>query len=187
MISGAIDPPIHRGRQSTGRWSIQLGHNDGPSPYTGRMIDGAVSRVVAAAVGLAVAVVTGCAPQVDGGGSASMSAGTPTSAAPAGVRAVGPDEFAAAIAEPERVTINVHVPYEGDITGTDLSIPFDQITEQVSRLPSDRDTPLAVYCRSGRMSEIAADTLTNLGYANILDLQGGMQAWRDSGRPVTWR
>nr|WP_237159466.1 hypothetical protein [Mycolicibacterium rhodesiae] len=37
-------------------------------------------------------------------------------------RSIGPQQFAEAIAAPERVTINVHVPYEGDIAGTDLSI-----------------------------------------------------------------
>jgi len=101
-------------------------------------------------------------------------------------RSVGPQQFAEIIAVPERVTINVHVPYEGDIAGTDLSIPFDQITAQINRLPALRSTPLAVYCRTGRMSTIAATTLANLGYRDVVELAGGMQAWQQSGRTLVW-
>lgn len=68
---------------------------------------------------------------------------------PAGARIVGPDKLAAVMAESGRVTINVHVPYEGDIAGTDLSIPFDQITELGDLLPQQRSTPLAIYCHTG--------------------------------------
>jgi phage shock protein E len=102
-------------------------------------------------------------------------------------RSVGPQQFAEVIAAPERVTINVHVPYEGDIAGTDLSLPFDQIEAQTNRLPTVRSTPLAVYCRTGRMSTIAATTLANLGYHDVVELAGGMQAWEQSGRTLVWR
>jgi rhodanese-related sulfurtransferase len=99
-------------------------------------------------------------------------------------RLVDPPEFAAKIAEPGRVTVNVHVPFEGDIAGTDLSIPFDQITAQAGRLPADRDTGLAIYCRSGPMSAIAAERLRDLGYTDVVELSGGMRAWQADGRQL---
>lgn len=99
-------------------------------------------------------------------------------------RLVDPDEFSAVIAEPDRVTVNVHVPFEGDIAGTDLSIPFDQIAAQAGRLPADRSTRLAIYCRSGPMSAIAAETLRDLGYTDVVELRGGMRAWQTDGRPL---
>ncbi|WKG02504.1 rhodanese-like domain-containing protein [Mycolicibacterium sp. HK-90] len=100
-------------------------------------------------------------------------------------RLVGPDEFATAIAESDRLTINVHVPFEGDIAGTDLSIPFDRIAEQADRLPSDRDAPIAIYCRTGPMSATAAEALRSLGYTDVVELKGGMKAWQASGRNLT--
>ncbi|MCV7068838.1 rhodanese-like domain-containing protein [Mycolicibacterium farcinogenes] len=100
-------------------------------------------------------------------------------------RLVGADEFASAIAESDRLTINVHVPFEGDIAGTDLSIPFDRIAEQADRLPSDRDAPIAIYCRTGPMSATAAEALRSLGYTDVVELKGGMKAWQASGRPLT--
>lgn len=100
-------------------------------------------------------------------------------------RLVDSDEFADMVAQADRVTINVHVPFEGDIAGTDLSIPFDQIDANAGRLPADRSTGLAIYCRSGPMSTIAAETLHNLGYTDVVELRGGMRAWQADGHPLT--
>ncbi|MDY6999558.1 MAG: rhodanese-like domain-containing protein [Actinomycetota bacterium] len=101
-----------------------------------------------------------------------------------GIRTVGPQQFEQAIDDPDRVVINVHVPYEGEIAGTDLFIPFDQIEAQQDRLPTDRGVPLAVYCRSDHMSETAVQTLSELGFHDIVELDGGMVAWESSGRAL---
>ena len=97
-------------------------------------------------------------------------------------RTVSPSEFEKVIVGPETVVINVHVPFEGEITGTDLFLPFDAIA--VDGLPRDRSTELAIYCRTGRMSAVAATELLALGYTNIVELEGGMQAWLASGRQL---
>lgn len=121
---------------------------------------------------------------VAGCGSPGVDNEPPPTSAPASSRLLAPGEFAEAIADPARTTINVHVPFEGALPGTDLMIPFDQIERQDSELPSDRTTPLAVYCLSGRMSAEAAQTLENLGYTAIADLKGGMREWQASGRAL---
>ncbi|MCL4289294.1 MAG: rhodanese-like domain-containing protein [Thermoleophilia bacterium] len=95
-----------------------------------------------------------------------------------------PAEFELAVADPKTVAINVHVPDEGSIEGTELSIPFDHVEELAGELPADRSTPLAVYCMSGRMSAVAVETLSELGYAHVVELGGGMVAWQATGRPV---
>jgi rhodanese-related sulfurtransferase len=94
---------------------------------------------------------------------------------------VGPSAFAERIGEPGVVTINVHVPDQGSIAGTDLTIPFDEIATS-SALPSDLGTPLAVYCRSGNMSADAVRDLQALGYTDIVELDGGFNAWVAAGR-----
>jgi rhodanese-related sulfurtransferase len=71
---------------------------------------------------------------------------------------ISADELHTLLQNKDFVFINVHIPFEGDIADTDLSIPYDQITEPVnlSQLPADQDAKIVLYCRSGRMSEIAA-------------------------------
>ena len=86
--------------------------------------------------------------------------------------------------EPAMV-INVHVPYEGELAGTDAFIPYDKIRDD-PRLPEDKGTELLLYCRSGRMSEEAAVDLHEEGYTNIAHLEGGMKAWEASGRQVIY-
>jgi rhodanese-related sulfurtransferase len=79
--------------------------------------------------------------------------------------------------------INVHVPFEGDIAGTDLSIPYDQIEQNLDKLP-DKNAKIVLYCRSDRMSNIAAKILVDLGYANIYNLDGGMVDWEGAGLSI---
>ncbi len=102
---------------------------------------------------------------------------------PASPQLVDPEVFESRIEAPGVVTINVHTPNEGSIAGTELTVAFDEIAES-GELPDDRSTPLAVYCRSGNMSVAAVDDLEALGFTDIVELDGGFNAWEASGRPL---
>jgi rhodanese-related sulfurtransferase len=88
------------------------------------------------------------------------------------------------LARKDFALVNVHIPYEGDIAGTDASVPFDRIGEHLDRLPQDRSARLVLYCKTGRMSTIAARELLERGYTNIVHLAGGMVAWKRAGYPI---
>jgi len=80
--------------------------------------------------------------------------------------------------------INVHIPFEGNLPKTDLCIPYDTIGQNLDKLPDDKAAKIVLYCRSDRMSTIAAAELVKLGYTNIWNLDGGMVAWEQAGLPI---
>lgn len=86
-------------------------------------------------------------------------------------------------ASPEMALINVHIPYNDHIEGTDAFIAFDSILDSED-LPTDKAAPIALYCRSGNMSAQASAVLADAGYTNVIDLDGGMNAWEASGNPL---
>lgn len=76
--------------------------------------------------------------------------------------------------------VNVHIPYAGELPMTDAFIPFDRIASRLAELPG-REGKIVLYCRTGRMSEAALETLSAAGYSNLFELEGGFEAWRLAG------
>ena len=101
-----------------------------------------------------------------------------------GFQTISQARLAQMLTRKDFLLINVHTPYEGEIAGTDLFIPFDRIAENLGKLPNDKSANIVLYCRSGRMSEIAAGTLSKLGYSNVSHVAGGMVAWQNGGHQV---
>ena len=97
---------------------------------------------------------------------------------------VTPSELNTMLSNKDFVFINVHIPFAGNIVATDLSIPYDQIEQTLAKLPADKKAKIVLYCRSGRMSAIAAEALVKLGYTNIWNLDGGMVAWEQAGYEI---
>ena len=80
--------------------------------------------------------------------------------------------------------VNVHIPYEGEIVTTDAFVPYNEIEKNLDKLPADKNAKIVLYCRSGRMSAIAAETMVRLGYTNVWNMEGGMIAWETLGLPL---
>ena len=93
-------------------------------------------------------------------------------------------ELQTMLANKDFVFVNVHIPFEGNIPDTDLSIPYDVIDQHLEELPADKDAKIVLYCRSDRMSNIAARTLVGLGYTNVWNLDGGFLDWENAGLPI---
>lgn len=77
--------------------------------------------------------------------------------------------------------VDVHIPEQEHIKGTDFFIPFNDIQEYQNKLPSDKNTPIYLYCEGGPMGNAAARSLHELGYKNLYNLEGGANAWKKAG------
>jgi len=53
-----------------------------------------------------------------------------------------------------------------------VNIPYTEIAERIGEVTEDKDALIYVYCRSGRRSGIALETLQEAGYANVVNLGG---------------
>ena len=65
---------------------------------------------------------------------------------------------------------------EGHIPGAIL-IPYTEIENKAEEMLPDKDKLILVYCRSGRRSKIAAESLAKLGYTNVKEF-GGIIDWQ---------
>ena len=97
---------------------------------------------------------------------------------------VAPAQLKQMLAAKDFVFVNVHIPYAGEIEKTDAFIPYNEIEQNISKFPADKNAKIFLYCQSGRMSAIAAEELVKRGYTNLWNLDGGMSAWESAGLPL---
>ena len=58
------------------------------------------------------------------------------------------------------------------------------IERDVEERVPDLNTPLVLYCGGGYRSALAADNLQQMGYKNVLSMDGGIREWREKGFPL---
>ena len=93
-----------------------------------------------------------------------------------------PAAVAAAMAAGELSVVDVREPVEwwaGHIEGA-LLIPLGEFADRAGELPGG---PLAIVCRSGSRSSMAADWLHRSGLT-ASNMTGGMKAWLAAGLPI---
>ena len=94
--------------------------------------------------------------------------------------------FAARIADPDVVLLDVRTAEEFDEghlqNALNIDVKQDGFVEKAkSTLPADKT--IAVYCRGGKRSANAAGMLAKEGF-KVVNLEGGITAWKDAGMPL---
>ena len=127
---------------------------------------------------LALGTATACGSETDGG--AEGAAAAPSAAA----EATGAGSAAAA--ESGVVYVDVRTPEEyasGHVEGA-INIPHTEMPQRWRELEEYRDDEIVLYCRSGRRSGIALETLKGVGFTN-LENGGGLSDLQRQGVPTT--
>jgi phage shock protein E len=80
-------------------------------------------------------------------------------------------DVARAQADSNLVVIDVRTKEEFDKGHIEsaIHIPYEQIGDRIEEVTTDLDQPIMVYCRIGRRSGIAQETLRRLGYRNVVN------------------
>jgi molybdopterin/thiamine biosynthesis adenylyltransferase/rhodanese-related sulfurtransferase len=89
------------------------------------------------------------------------------------------------IADGGVVVLDVREPDEfeqGALPGV-LHIPRGHLEAQIEGRITDKDAPVIVYCAGGVRSAFATKTLGEMGYANVVSMDGGFGKWKDEGKP----
>lgn len=104
---------------------------------------------------------------------------------PDNLKMISPRGLNSAMEQTDILLVDVHIPEQNHISGTDHYIPFYSIAKHKDHFPQNKATPIYLYCKTGPMANWAARTLFDLGYTNVYNLEGGIEAWKKSGLPVT--
>ena len=70
---------------------------------------------------------------------------------------------------------------QGAIPGS-VHIPRGQLESSIENRVADRSTPLVAMCAGGVRSAFAAVTLEQMGYTDVVSMDGGFNKWKDEGR-----
>jgi rhodanese-related sulfurtransferase len=125
---------------------------------------------------LAAALILASCSSTDEGTSGQMDDGL-------GWTRISSQELSEMMAAEDVYLVNVHVPYEGEISSTDAHISYTEIASRLGELPTSGDPKLVIYCRSGNMSTQAAQEMVDAGVTGFYELEGGFTAWEAAGLP----
>jgi len=64
-------------------------------------------------------------------------------------------------------------------------LPAEQLTGSLDSLKRFKDRPVIVYCERGNSAVAALRTLAAQGFTKVVNLRGGLGAWRAENLPVT--
>jgi rhodanese-related sulfurtransferase len=95
-------------------------------------------------------------------------------------------EFEKTLGTPNVQLVDVRSPEEyaeGHLAhAVNIDVSSADFADKVAKL--DKTKPAMVYCHSGRRSAKAANEMETLGFKKVYNLDGGISAWEDSGKPV---
>ncbi len=108
------------------------------------------------------------------------------SSLPENFYAVKADKLAEELAGEAPVLIDVRSAAEwekdGYIEGA-IHLPFNEVFANLDKLPA-KDKPVVIYCASGHRGAIILMALKLMGYENVRNLAGGLNAWKAAKLPV---
>lgn len=95
-----------------------------------------------------------------------------------GVQSISTDQLKELLKDKSKQFIDVRTPseYKSRNIKQFKNIPLNLLLNQLSKLDKEKET--FVICQSGMRSTKAANILKRAGFPNVINVRGGMSAWR---------
>lgn len=103
-----------------------------------------------------------------------------------GRNALSPTQATMLINREDAQVVDVREPDEY-VTGhlpESRNVPLGRLAERAGELEKFKNSPIIVVCQSGARSSGACKQLDKLGFTNVHNLDGGLNAWRTAGFPL---
>lgn len=65
-----------------------------------------------------------------------------------------------------------------------LHIPRGQVAARVQGVLEDKTSPVVTYCAAGARAQVVAEAMRDMGYENVMPMEGGYSDWQAAGYPV---
>ena len=104
-----------------------------------------------------------------------------------GYRAISPHQLTALINRENALVVDVSAAPEfekGHVVGS-RSVVMSQFDPENKQLAKVRELPVALICRTGTTSAIAAKRLAKAGFKHVYWLDGGIASWQSADLPLT--
>lgn len=102
------------------------------------------------------------------------------------IREIGALEATQLINRRDALMLDLREPkeYQGGRVPNAVHLPQSQLASRGHELKKLTSRPVIAYCDRGQRSRNAGTLLTQLGFAEVYTLRGGLRAWSDAGLPV---
>jgi len=102
------------------------------------------------------------------------------------LRSVDVEEFSASIKEEGAILLDIRTPEEYSLSKIPGAVNINYydtfFREELGKL--DKTKKYNIYCNSGKRSTLTLQIMQGMGFENVIDLKGGIQAWIQSGKGV---
>jgi len=88
--------------------------------------------------------------------------------------------------DPQAVLIDVREDCEWEVERVQGAIHIGKgvIERDIEKLVPDKSKTLLLYCGGGFRSALAADALQQMGYRNVISIDGGIKAFKEAGKEM---
>jgi len=86
-------------------------------------------------------------------------------------------DFLASGVSPVKIDVREQIELQNGVMDGAIHIPMQSIPGQLNTLEQHKNDVVVLICRSGKRSHQVGDFMEQMGFTDVINLVGGMNAW----------